>query len=142
LFDASSRGIRLFNQASSTLSASGALFNGRAILTVGGSFDIPLEANIQQTFQILPDVQLEVLLNTTGSLRLTLFYRKNVDYLNGFNTGGSNQPSRYGASLSYNREFDSISEFLLGKKKKEAAKPATDSIQKAPSAPTTSSTNQ
>jgi hypothetical protein len=118
LLDASSKGIQLFNQASSTLSVGAPLFNGRAILTVGGSFDIPLESNIQQTFQILPDVQLEVLLNTTGSLRATFFYRQNIDYLNGFNSGGSNQPQRYGTSLSYNKEFDSFSEFIFGKKKK------------------------
>lgn len=126
LFNASSRGVRLFNQASSTLSVGAPLFNGRAILTVGGSFDIPLESNIQQTFQILPDVQLEVMLNTTGSLRATFFYRQNMDYINGFNTGGSNQPRRYGASLSYNKEFDSFSELLFGKKKKEISNQGTN----------------
>jgi hypothetical protein len=119
LLDPNARGIRLFNQASSTLSVGAPLFNGRAILTVGGSFDIPLESNIQQTFQVLPDVQLEVLLNTTGTMRLTIFYRQNLDFLSGFNNTGGNQPRRYGASLSYNREFDSFSEFLFGKKKKE-----------------------
>jgi hypothetical protein len=101
------------------------LFNGRAILTLGGSFDLPLEANVQQTFQILPDVTLEVLLNTTGSLRATFFYRQNIDYLNGFTTSGSPQTQRYGTSLSFNKEFDSFREFLLGKKRRTAEpKPA------------------
>jgi hypothetical protein len=139
LFNASSRGVRLFNQASSTLSVGAPLFNGRAILTVGGSFDIPLESNIQQTFQILPDVQLEVLLNTTGSLRATFFYRQNIDYANGLSNGGSNQPRRYGASLSYNKEFDSFSELLFGKKNKETAKP--DTLQPT-QVPTTSGITQ
>ncbi|RYY18596.1 MAG: hypothetical protein EOO04_23665, partial [Chitinophagaceae bacterium] len=143
LLDPNAKGIRLFNQASSTLSVGAPLFNGRAILTVGGSFDIPLESNVQQTFQILPDVQLEVLLNTTGSLRATFFYRQNIDYLNGFNSGGSNQPRRYGASLSYNKEFDSFSEFIFGKRKttQPVSRQATDSSRQKQT-PTTSGIQQ
>jgi hypothetical protein len=133
LLDPNARGFRLANQASSKLSFGAPLFNGRAILTVGGSFDVPLGENVQQTFQILPDVSLEVLLNTTGSMRLTIFYRQNFDYLNGFNSGGSSQPQRYGASLSYNKEFDSFGELLFGKKANKPAKgkQASDSTKPA-----------
>ncbi len=121
LFDPTARGIRVFNQATSNISVGTSLFNGRAILSVGGSFDIPLEANVQQTFQILPDVSLQLLLNKTGSMRATFFYRQNVDFLNGFTTSGSPQTRRYGASLSYNKEFDSFREFLFGRKRPRAA---------------------
>lgn len=122
LLDPTAKGIRFFNQASSTLSVGKSFFNGRAILSVGGSFDVPIGASLQQSFQILPDVSLEILLNTTGSMRLTLFYRQNYDYLTGFNTGGSTQPQRYGTSLSYNKEFDSFGELLFGKKKAKEEK--------------------
>jgi hypothetical protein len=136
LFDPNARGIRLFNQATSNISVGTSLFNGRAVLSVGGSFDIPLESNIQQTFQILPDVSLQILLNKTGSLRATIFYRQNVDFLNGFTTSGSPQTRRYGTSLSYNKEFDNFSEFLFGKKKKRrslfSADSSTQSIQISP----------
>lgn len=135
LLDPNARGIRLFNQASSNISVGTSLFEGRAILSVGGSFDIPLEANIQQTFQILPDVSLQILLNRTGSLRATFFYRQNIDYLNGFTTSGSPQTKRYGTSLSYNKEFDSFSEFLFGKKKR--GKQEGDSTQQVLSSPPT-----
>jgi hypothetical protein len=117
--DLNARGFRVFNQATSNLSVGTSLFNGRAILSVGGSFDIPLESNYQQTFQILPDVSLQLLLNSTGSLRATFFYRQNVDFLNGYTTSGSPQTRRYGTSLSYNREFDAFSEFLLQRKRKQ-----------------------
>lgn len=128
LLDPNAKGIRLFNQASSTLSVGKSFFEGRVILTVGGSFDVPIGESIQQTFQILPDVSLDLLLNTTGSLRATIFYRQNYDYLNGFNTGGSNQPQRYGASISYNKEFDAFSELLFRRKKQkgEPKPPAGD----------------
>jgi hypothetical protein len=126
LLDPNAKGIRLFNQASSTISVGRSFFEGRAILSVGGSFDVPIGENIQQSFQILPDVQLEILLNTTGSLRATVFYRQNFDYLNGFNSGGSTQPRRYGASLSYNKEFDSFGEFLFGKKPAKEKQPVQE----------------
>ncbi len=132
LLDPNARGIRLFNQASSNISVGTSLFSGRAILTVGGSFDVPLETNIQQSFQLLPDVTLEVLLNTRGSLRATFFYRQDIDYLNGVSTSGSPQTRRYGTSLSYNKEFDTFSEFLFGKKKKPLLqKAAGDSVKPA-----------
>jgi hypothetical protein len=100
---------------------------------VGGSFDIPLEANIQQTFQILPDVSLQILLNKTGSLRTTFFYRQNIDFLNGFTTSGSPQTKRYGTSLSYNKEFDSFSEFVFGRRTKQRG--TLDSTLQAPVTP-------
>ncbi len=108
------------DQASSTLTVGVPLFKGRAILNVGGSFDVPIGQNLQQTFQVLPDVQLDLLLNTSGSLRATLFYRRNLDFLNGLNTSTINQASRYGASFSYNKEFDSFWQLLFGGKKEKA----------------------
>lgn len=119
LINPDARGFRIFNRASSNISVATSLFSGRAILTVGGSFEVPIGDDIQQNFQLLPDVTLELLLNKTGSLRATLFYRKNVDFLNGLTTSGSPQTERYGTSLSYNKEFDSFREFLLGRKKKQ-----------------------
>ncbi len=133
LLDPTAKGIRLFNQASSTLSVGKSFFNGRAILSVGGSFDVPIGESLQQSFQILPDVSLEILLNTTGSMRLTLFYRQNYDYLNGFNTGGSTQPQRYGTSISYNREFDSFGEFLFGRKRAKDKEKKAEEGQKTDS---------
>ncbi len=127
LLDPNAKGIRLFNQASSNISVGTSLFSGRAILSVGGSFDVPIGSSIQQTFQLLPDVTLEVLLNQTGSLRATFFYRQNIDYLNGIATNGSPQTRRYGTSLSYNKEFDSFREFIFGKKKGTDIKPPADS---------------
>jgi hypothetical protein len=131
LLDPNAKGIRLFNQASSNISVGTSLFSGRAILSVGGSFEVPVDGSIQQTLQLSPDVSLEVLLNQSGSLRATFFYRQSIDYLNGFSSSGNAQ-TRYGSSLSYNREFDSFREFLLGKKKKQKEeKKAIDSTQQS-----------
>jgi hypothetical protein len=89
---------------------------------------------VQQTFQILPDVSLQLLLNKTGTMRATFFYRQNVDFLNGFTTSGSPQTRRYGASVSYNKEFDSFREFLFGRKR---ARVSVDSASGALQLPAT-----
>lgn len=118
LIDPNARGIRLFNQVASNLSVGTSLFNERAIFTVGGTFNVPLENNLQQNFQILPDVTLEVLLNKTGSVRATFFYRQNVDFIYGSTTSGSPTTKRFGAGVSYNREFDTLSEMLFGSRRR------------------------
>jgi hypothetical protein len=113
-------GFRLFNQVASNVSLGRSFFDNRAILTVGGTFDMPLQTNIQQSIQLLPDVTLEILLNPTGSLRATFFYRQNIDFLYGsVPTTGSPTTKRFGSSLSYNKEFDNFWDFLFGKKKKK-----------------------
>ena len=119
LVDPNARGFRLFNQVASNISLGTSFFNGRAIFTVGGTFDVPLENTFQQNIQLLPDVTLEILLNQTGSLRATFFYRQNVDFITGAATGGSPTTRRYGTSLSYNKEFDSIIDVIFGRKKKK-----------------------
>lgn len=131
LLDANARGFRFFNQATVTPSIGYSFFNQRAILSVGGSFEVPVDGSIQQTLQLSPDLSLDILLNQSGSLRATFFYRQNIDYLNGFSTTGSPQ-RRYGTSLSYNKEFDSFGEFLFGKKKDKDEKKASDSTQLIP----------
>ncbi|HEU0065207.1 MAG TPA: hypothetical protein VFQ58_09255, partial [Flavisolibacter sp.] len=70
---------------------------------------------------LLPDVTLEVVLNKTGSIKATFFYRENIDYLYG-TTSGSLSTKRFGTSLSYGREFDNIGE-LLNKKKARKKRP-------------------
>ena len=121
LFDPNARNIRLFNQVASNVSIGTSLLNGRAIFTVGGTFDMPLSlaGDVRQNIQLLPDVTLEVLLNKIGTLRATFFYRQNVDFLYGNTTAGSPTTKRFGAGISYNKEFDSLSEVLFGKKRVE-----------------------
>lgn len=128
LVNPNARGIQMFNQlpsVASNISLGRSFFNNRAIFTVGGTFDLPLQNNLQQSIQLLPDVTLEILLNQTGTVRATFFYRQNIDYLYGNPTTGSPTTKRYGTSLSYNKEFDNIWEFIFGRKNK---KPTVDTL--------------
>lgn len=134
LIDPNINGVHLFNPTvASSISLGTSFFNGRAIFTVGGTFDVPLQNNYQQTIQLLPDVTLEILLNQTGSLRATFFYRQNIDYLYSAVSSGSPTTKRYGAGVSYNKEFDTPGELFNKKKKKKRNNPPAviDSTQQS-----------
>jgi hypothetical protein len=93
------------------------LFNDRAHITLGATLDVPLTTTgLTQTIHLLPDVTLEFLVNQTGSLRATFFYRQNVDF---FTTGLL--PRRYGASFGYGREFDNLKDLFSKRRKKPVA---------------------
>jgi hypothetical protein len=108
-------------------------FNDRFIITAGGGFDAPLQqSNIQQSIQLLPDVTMEWLINPSGTIRASFFYRQNADYLTNNSSGGPGRSTRYGGSLNYKKEFNSIGEFFRGKKgKKKETLPATPPVSEA-----------
>lgn len=99
-------------------------FNNRFIITAGGGFDAALQQTTgsQQNLLFLKDVTMEWLINESGSMRVSFFYRENADYL-GSGTGGSAKASRIGANISYRRDFDNIGEFFNRKKRAKKAEP-------------------
>lgn len=104
-------------------------FRERFIVTFGSTFDIPLQSSIQQTVQFLPDVNAQWLINKSGSIRATFFYRQNLDFISALGTGTGAGASaglvttRTGANISYRKEFDYIVK-KKGKLKKTANKDA------------------
>lgn len=99
------------------LSVGRSFFNNRFNITFGGGFEAPLQqSSIQQTIQLLPDVTMEWLINQSGTVRASFFYRENTDYLSTTASGGPARSRRTGASIAYRNEFDNLRE-LFGKKK-------------------------
>ncbi|MFZ9387627.1 MAG: translocation/assembly module TamB domain-containing protein [Chitinophagaceae bacterium] len=101
-------------------------FNNRFIITTGLGFDAPLQQTAsQQAFsqQLLPDVTLEWLINQSGTIRASFFYRENTDYLTTATSGGPGKARRIGGSLSYRKDFDTLGEIFRRRKK---AKPVTE----------------
>ena len=115
------------NQTDVNVSVGKSIFNDRAIITLGGYLDVPLQSQSvlsqAQTVQLLPDVTLEILLNKKGSVKATFFYRQDIDFFSGLSA--NNLITRYGTSLSYGKEFDKPGEIF---KKKKKAKPQQDTI--------------
>ena len=103
-------------------------FNKRFIITAGGGFDAALQQTTanQQNFLFLKDVTMEWLINESGSMRVSFFYRENADYL-GSGTGASSRASRIGGNISYRKDFNNLGELFKRKsadnKKKKPANP-------------------
>ncbi len=107
------------NQSNLNLNIPISLFKDRLVVTLGNTLDVPLQASLQQTVQYLPDVTAEWLINQSGTIRVSFFYRENLDYL----LTNNSRNKRSGASISYRKEFDNIGQFLRRNKKK---KPETE----------------
>ena len=127
VFDQNARGeFRLPNQSLVNLGIGLPLFKDRAHFTVGATLDVPLSSDFQQSIRLFPDVTLELLVNKSGSVKATFFYRRNIDFLTG-NTVSPIIPRRYGASIGYGKDFNSLGELFRGKKIQVAdTLPATD----------------
>ncbi|MEI9810528.1 MAG: hypothetical protein WDO16_23125 [Bacteroidota bacterium] len=90
------------------------LFKDRFVVTLGSTLDVPLQSTIQQNVQFLPDVTAEWLINQSGSIRASFFYRQDHDYLAGNSTGRRPQQTfRWQYSLS--QRIDTLGEFFQGK---------------------------
>ncbi|HUQ96519.1 MAG TPA: translocation/assembly module TamB domain-containing protein [Chitinophagaceae bacterium] len=101
------------DQSALNVSVGMPLIKERVLITFGSTFDIPLQSNsLQQNIQLFPDVTVEFLINKSGTIRATFFYRQTPELI----TGG-NQTQRAGANLAYRRDFNSLSEFFLHRKK-------------------------
>lgn len=113
------RGSFIPNQANAGISI-GLPLNDRIQVTFGGTFNIPIgdaeQRDFNQEFRLFPDVNVDLLINRSGSIRATFFYNQSPALF--FGSGATGDPNqRAGAKISYRKEFNSIREFLFGKPK-------------------------
>ena len=98
-------------------------FDNRFIISTGLGMDAPLgqgaQSSVQQSILLLPDVTMEWLINPSGTIRASFFYRTNADFLTASTSASVVRSRRAGASLSYKREYDKLSDFFGGSKKKK-----------------------
>jgi hypothetical protein len=132
-----------FNQSNFNVNVPISLFKDRFVVTLGSTLDVPLQSTIQQNVQFLPDVTAEWLINQSGTIRASFFYRQDLDYLTTSSTGAARN-KRSGASIAYRREFDTLGEFFtefFSKRRKKNPVPppppaaTTDSLQRTGSVP-------
>ena len=69
------------NQSDFNVNVPISMFKDRFVVTLGSTLDVPLQSTIQQNVQFLPDVTAEWLINQSGTIRASFFYRQNLDYL-------------------------------------------------------------
>lgn len=98
------------------LSIAKSVFNERLTFTFGSAVDFGLSSqqiNASGT-PFLPDITAEWKLTPEGRLLLTFFYRDSYNYL----VGAGVRQNRSGASISYRKDFDRLSDLWRGDKKK------------------------
>lgn len=112
------------------------LFKDRFMVKVGSTLDLALDGGpaVQEALRLLPDVTLEWLINQSGSIRASFFYRENNDYLAATTTGTPGRAKRIGANLSYRKDFDSLGDIFRRKKKKKDTAPVTP-VEETPKDP-------
>ncbi|OQP65079.1 translocation/assembly module TamB domain-containing protein [Niastella populi] len=99
--------------------------NERLTFTFGSAVDFGLSSQqVQATknLQFLPDISADWKIRQDGKLVLTFFYRDSYNYLSG--TGA--RQNRSGASISYRRDFEKISDLWRVDKKKKLRPPLVD----------------
>lgn len=99
------------------------LFKDRFLVKVGSTLDLALDGGpaVQEALRLLPDVTLEWLINQSGSVRASFFYRENNDFLVSSTSGTPGRAKRIGANLSYRKDFDRLGDIFRRKKKKPEA---------------------
>lgn len=108
------------------------LFKDRFLVKVGSTLDLALDGGpaVQEALRLLPDVTLEWLINQSGSIRASFFYRENNDFLASSTSGTPGRAKRIGANLSYRKDFDRLSDIFRRKKKKpEQVLPSQPSVE-------------
>ena len=103
------------------LSIGRSFFNNRFLISTGLGMDAPFgqnqQASVQQSILLLPDVTMEWLMNPSGTIRASFFYRTNADYLSSGSSAGVARSRRAGTSLSFKKEFNRYSDLFKKKKK-------------------------
>lgn len=93
----------------------------RLTFTFGSALDFGLsseQVQATQNLQFLPDITAEWKIRPDGKVVLTFFYRDSYNYLGG--TGA--RQNRSGASISFRRDFDRLSDLWRGNKKQKKDK--------------------
>ncbi|HEV8272728.1 MAG TPA: hypothetical protein VGQ04_15560, partial [Chitinophagaceae bacterium] len=105
-----------YDRTNLNLSVGKAIFNNRVILTFEGNYDVPVTSTTTQvSSDLLSNFTTEFLINKSGSIRATIFYRENVDLLTGATSVGKSR--KYGTSLTYRKDFNRLGDIFRRKKK-------------------------
>jgi len=107
-----------YDRTNLALSVGKTLFNNRVVLTFEGNYEVPFSSSTaaQISSDFLTNFTTEFLINKSGTIRATIFYKENVDLLTGTSTSAG-KSRRYGTSLAFRREFNRLGDIFRRKPK-------------------------
>jgi len=106
--------------------------NERLTFTFGSAVDFglsPQQVQATKNLQFLPDISADWKIRQDGRVVLTFFYRDSYNYISG--TGA--RQNRSGASISYRRDFERLSDLWRADRKKKIKPPVVNDTSKADS---------
>ena len=114
-----------YDRTNLNLSVGKTLFNNRVVLTFEGNYDVPFQSSTtsQVSSDLLTNFITEFLINKSGSIRATIFYKENVDLLTGTATTAG-KSRKYGTSLTFRKDFNRLGDIFRRKKKLVQVQPA------------------
>ncbi len=90
-------------------------------INVGSKIDLGFQGSTATTstdaLRLLPDVTLEWMINAKGTLRASIFYRENNNFLTASSSGIAGRARRVGGSISYRKEANKFWDLFSPKKK-------------------------
>jgi hypothetical protein len=122
LVDNVSKGALNIDRTNLNFNIGKSFLNERLTFTFGSALDFGLsQQQVQATknLQFLPDITADWKIRQDGKLVLTFFYRDSYNYL----TGTGARQNRSGASISYRRDFDRLSDLWRADRKKKLRVP-------------------
>ena len=119
-----------YDRTNLNLAVGKTLFNNRVVLTFEGNYDVPFQSSTstQVSSDLLTNFTTEFLINQSGTIRATIFYKENVDLLTGYSTT-SGKSRKYGTSLAFRKEFNRLND-LFRRKTKPIQQPVTTTEKK------------
>jgi hypothetical protein len=119
-----------YDRTNLNLTVGKSLFNNRVVLTFEGNYDVPFQSSGANQFSsdFLSNFTTEFLINKSGTIRATIFYKENVDLLTGTTTN-STKSRKYGSSLTFRKDFNRFGDIFRRKKKPSSSAP-TDTSNK------------
>ncbi len=119
-----------YDRTNLSLSVGKTLFNNRVVLSFEGNYDVPFTSTTSQvSSDLLTNFTTEFLINKSGSIRASIFYKENVDLLTGYSTSAG-KSRKYGTSLTYRKEFNRFGDIFKRKKKLPLIPPTADTPTK------------
>ena len=120
-----------YDRTNLNFSVGKSLFNDRVVLTFEGNYDVPFQSSGANQFSsdFLTNFTTEFLINQSGTIRATIFYKENVDLLTGATITNATKSRKYGSSLTFRKDFNRIVDIFRGKKRPARSQPS-DSTSK------------
>ena len=109
-----------YDRSDLNLAIAKTFLNNRIVLTFEGTADVPFQSSTQLKTDLFKNITAEFLVNKSGTVRINLFYKENIDLLTN-TASGSGRLRRFGTSLAYRRDFNKFGDFFRRRPKATTA---------------------